>query len=45
LAVIPFLSYAQRRTGHQFARAPAVADSEQTPLCTCVSAVLLVGCS
>ena len=43
LAVMPFLSYAQRRTGRQLGSASAVADSKQTLLCTYLSAVLLVG--
>jgi divalent metal cation (Fe/Co/Zn/Cd) transporter len=43
LAVMPFLSYAQRRTGRQIGSASAVADSKQTLLCTYLSAVLLVG--
>jgi divalent metal cation (Fe/Co/Zn/Cd) transporter len=43
LAVMPFLSAAQRRTGHELGSASAVADSKQTLLCTYLSAVLLVG--
>ena len=43
LAVMPFLSYAQRRAGRELASASAVADSKQTLLCTYLSAVLLVG--
>ncbi|MCX2968621.1 MULTISPECIES: cation diffusion facilitator family transporter [Streptomyces] len=43
LAVMPFLSYAQRRTGRELGSASAVADSKQTLLCTYLSAVLLVG--
>jgi divalent metal cation (Fe/Co/Zn/Cd) transporter len=43
LAVMPFLSYAQRRAGRQLGSASAVADSKQTLLCTYLSAVLLVG--
>lgn len=43
LAVMPFLSYAQRRTGRQLGSASAVADSKQTLLCTYLSAVLLAG--
>jgi predicted Co/Zn/Cd cation transporter (cation efflux family) len=43
LAVMPTLSYAQRRTGRQLGSASAVADSKQTLLCTYLSAVLLVG--
>lgn len=43
LAVMPFLSYAQRRAGRELGSASAVADSKQTLLCTYLSAVLLVG--
>jgi hypothetical protein len=43
LLVMPFLSWAQRRTGRQLGSAAVVADSTQTLLCTCLSAVLLVG--
>ncbi|QKW08312.1 cation transporter [Streptomyces sp. NA04227] len=43
LAVMPFLSAAQRRTGRELGSASAVADSKQTLLCTYLSAVLLVG--
>ena len=43
LAVMPGLSYAQRRTGRELGSASAVADSKQTLLCTYLSAVLLVG--
>lgn len=43
LAVMPVLSYAQRRAGRQLGSASAVADSKQTLLCTYLSAVLLVG--
>ena len=43
LLVMPFLSYAQRRTGRELGSATAVADSQQTLLCTYLSAVLLVG--
>jgi hypothetical protein len=43
LAVMPVLSFAQRRTGRQLGSASAVADSKQTLLCTYLSAVLLVG--
>ena len=43
LAVMPGLSYAQRRSGRQLGSATAVADSKQTLLCTYLSAVLLVG--
>lgn len=43
LAVMPFLSFAQRRAGRELGSAAAVADSKQTLLCTYLSAVLLVG--
>ncbi|MCT2589763.1 cation transporter [Streptomyces sp. N2-109] len=43
LAVMPFLSAAQRRAGRQLGSASAVADSRQTLLCTYLSAVLLAG--
>jgi divalent metal cation (Fe/Co/Zn/Cd) transporter len=43
LLVMPFLSYAQRRTGRELGSPTAVADSKQTLLCTYLSAVLLVG--
>ena len=43
LAVMPVLSYAQRRTGRELGSRSAVADSRQTLLCTYLSAVVLVG--
>ena len=43
LAIMPGLSYAQRRAGRELGSATAVADSKQTLLCTYLSAVLLVG--
>lgn len=43
LAVMPFLSAAQRNAGRELGSATAVADSKQTLLCTYLSAVLLVG--
>jgi divalent metal cation (Fe/Co/Zn/Cd) transporter len=43
LAVMPVLSYAQRRAGRELRSRTAVADSKQTLLCTCLSAVLLAG--
>jgi len=43
LAIMPGLSYAQRRTGRELGSRTAVADSKQTLLCTYLSAVLLVG--
>jgi len=42
LAIMPALSYAQRRAGRELGSL-AVADSKQTLLCTYLSAVLLVG--
>ena len=41
--IMPFLSWAQRRTGRALHSAAVVADSTQTLLCSCLSAVLLVG--
>lgn len=43
LAVMPLLSWAQRRAGRELGSLSAVADSKQTLLCTYMSAVLLVG--
>jgi divalent metal cation (Fe/Co/Zn/Cd) transporter len=43
LAVMPFLSWAQRRTGKQLGSNAVVADGTQTLLCTYLSAVLLAG--
>ncbi len=43
LCIMPFLSWAQRRTGRALGSAAVVADSRQTLLCTYLSAVLLVG--
>ncbi len=43
LAIMPFLSWAQRRTGKALGSSSVVADSTQTLLCTYLSAVLLVG--
>lgn len=43
LVIMPFLSAAQRRAGRELGSASAVADSQQTLLCTYLSAVLLVG--
>ena len=43
LMVMPFLSWAQRRTGKGLGSNAVVADSTQTLLCTYLSAVLLVG--
>jgi divalent metal cation (Fe/Co/Zn/Cd) transporter len=43
LAIMPVLSWAQRRAGRELGSASAVADSKQTLLCTYLSAVLLMG--
>jgi len=43
LVVMPFLSWAQRRTGQALGSGSVVADSRQTLLCTYLSAVLLAG--
>lgn len=43
LIIMPFLSWAQRRTGKALGSNAVVADSTQTLLCTYLSAVLLVG--
>ncbi|MDG4664380.1 cation transporter [Mycobacterium sp. 236(2023)] len=43
LAIMPVLSWAQRRAGRELGSSSAVADSKQTLLCTYLSAVLLVG--
>jgi divalent metal cation (Fe/Co/Zn/Cd) transporter len=43
LVIMPFLSWAQRRTGRALGSQAVVADSTQTLLCTYLSAVLLVG--
>lgn len=43
LAVMPLLSWAQRRAGRELGSISAVADSKQTLLCTYLSAVLLLG--
>ncbi|ADB77581.1 cation transporter [Geodermatophilus obscurus] len=43
LVVMPFLSWAQRRTGRALGSHAVVADSTQTLLCTYLSVVLLVG--
>ena len=41
--VMPLLSFAQRRAGRELGSATAVADSQQTLLCTYLSAAVLVG--
>jgi divalent metal cation (Fe/Co/Zn/Cd) transporter len=43
LVIMPFLSWAQRRTGRSLGSNAVVADSTQTLLCTYLSAVLLTG--
>ncbi|KAA1425161.1 cobalt transporter [Mumia zhuanghuii] len=43
LAVMPLLSWIERRTGRELGSASAVADSKQTLICSYLSAVLLVG--
>ncbi|MGB3829120.1 MAG: cation transporter [Ornithinimicrobium sp.] len=43
LLIMPFLSWAQRRTGRALGSGAVVADSTQTLLCTYLSAVLLAG--
>lgn len=43
LVIMPFLSWAQRRTGRELGSGSVVADSKQTLLCTYMSAVLLAG--
>ncbi|TQN43684.1 cation efflux family protein [Blastococcus colisei] len=43
LVIMPFLSWAQRRTGRALGSHAVVADAIQTLLCTYLSAVLLVG--
>lgn len=43
LAVMPFLSLLERRTGKELGSASAVADSKQTLVCSYLSAAVLVG--
>nr|WP_298807006.1 cation transporter [uncultured Pseudokineococcus sp.] len=43
VVVMPVLSWFERRTGRELGSATAVADSQQTLVCTYLSAVLLVG--
>jgi Co/Zn/Cd efflux system component len=43
LAIMPVLSWAQRRAGRELGSRTAVTDSKQTLLCTYLSAVLLIG--
>ncbi|MGC5172071.1 cation diffusion facilitator family transporter [Microbacterium sp. DT81.1] len=41
--IMPFLSFAERRTGRELGSATAVADSKQTLICTYLSAAVLIG--
>ena len=43
LAIMPFLSVIERRTGTELGSASAVADSKQTLICSYLSAAVLVG--
>ncbi|WP_354501276.1 cation transporter [Mycetocola sp. 2940] len=43
VAVMPFLSYAERRAGRELGSETAVADSKQTLLCAYLSAAVLAG--
>jgi divalent metal cation (Fe/Co/Zn/Cd) transporter len=43
LAIMPVLSWAQRRAGRELGSLSAVADSKQTLLCAYLSAILLAG--
>lgn len=43
VAIMPFLSLAERRAGRELGSATAVADSKQTLICTYLSAAVLVG--
>ena len=43
VAIMPFLSFAERRAGQELGSATAVADSKQTLICTYLSAAVLVG--
>jgi len=43
LAVMPLLSWFERRTGKELGSASAIADSKQTLICSYLSAALLVG--
>lgn len=43
LAVMPALSWFERRTGRELGSASAIADSKQTLICSYLSGVLLVG--
>jgi divalent metal cation (Fe/Co/Zn/Cd) transporter len=43
VAIMPFLSLAERRAGRELGSATAVADSKQTLVCTYLSAAVLIG--
>jgi divalent metal cation (Fe/Co/Zn/Cd) transporter len=43
LAIMPFLSLLERRTGKELGSASAVADSKQTLVCSYLSAAVLIG--
>lgn len=43
VVVMPFLSFAERRSGRELGSATAVADSKQTLICTYLSAAVLIG--
>lgn len=43
VAIMPFLSYAERRAGREVGSATAVADSKQTLICTYLSGAVLAG--
>lgn len=43
VAVMPFVSLAERRAGKELGSATAVADSKQTLICTYLSAAVLIG--
>jgi len=43
LAVMPFLSWFERRTGRELGSTSAIADSKQTLICSYLSAALLAG--
>ncbi|WP_382305421.1 cation diffusion facilitator family transporter [Herbiconiux sp. UC225_62] len=43
VVIMPFLSFAERRTGRELGSKTAIADSKQTLICTYLSAAVLVG--
>ena len=43
LAIMPFLSLLERRTGKEIGSASAIADSKQTLICSYLSAAVLIG--